>query len=298
MLIRVVVRIASNAVVCGSAVELWVEQCLPTAIVEAAGKNRIHSPVFAAIRNPPFVGFEACRFKRKFPAIQLLCLAGNHIYDSKKGTRSVQRGTGATNDFHSINQIHIQRELCPQHGLFVNVVVDPMAVDQQEHPAVIRFRAVNASHPGIGKVAVVGDIETAHATQNVSKGAVTVFLDLVSGDYCDRGGSVGDLLYMSRCGVNRDICQLFQAGFAEVLRLLLRKEICRRKRHCRENRQQRDNLCRSRQRLRCYGRRDKPHHDGHKLLWGCPKFQIMSCMDTPTHVLSARFRFCFRGIRN
>src|SRR5437870_2713252 len=100
MLIRVVVRIASNAVVCGSAVELWVEQCLPTAIVEAAGKNRIHSPVSAAIRNPPFVGFEACRFKRKFPAIQLLCLAGNHIYDSKKGTRSVQRGTGATNDFH------------------------------------------------------------------------------------------------------------------------------------------------------------------------------------------------------
>src|SRR5437879_13855638 len=94
MLIRVVVRIASNAVVCGSAVELWVEQCLPTAIVEAAGKNRIHSPVFAAIRNPPFVGFEACRFKRKFPAIQLLGLAGNHIYDSKKGTRSVQRGTG------------------------------------------------------------------------------------------------------------------------------------------------------------------------------------------------------------
>src|SRR5437762_14241871 len=79
----------------------------------------------------------------------------------------------------------------------------------------------NASHPGIGKVAVVGDIETAHATQNVSKGAVTVFLDLVSGDYCDRGGSVGDLLYMSQCGVNRDICQLFQAGFAEVLRLLL-----------------------------------------------------------------------------
>src|SRR5438105_7925242 len=84
MLIRVVVRIASNAVVCGSAVELWVEQCLPTAIVEAAGKNRIHSPVFAAIRNLPFVGFEACRFKRKFPAIQLLCLAGNHIYDRKK----------------------------------------------------------------------------------------------------------------------------------------------------------------------------------------------------------------------
>src|SRR5439155_380438 len=251
MLIRVVVRIASNAVVCGSAVELWVEQCLPTAIVEAAGKSRIHSPVFAAIRNPPFVGFEACRFKRKFPAIQLLCLAGNHIHDSKKGTRSVQRGTGATNDFHSINQIHIQRELCPQHGLFVNVVVDPMAVDQQEHPAVIRFRTVNASHPGIGKVAVVGDIETAHATQNVSKGAVTVFLDLVSGDYCDRGGSVGDLLYMSRCGVNRDICQLFQAGFAEVLRLLLRKEICRRKRHCRENRQQRDNLCRSRRRSGC-----------------------------------------------
>src|SRR5207244_3771035 len=189
MLIRVVVRIASNAVVCGSAVELWVEQCLPTAIVEAAGKNRIHSPVFAAIRNPPFVGFEACRFKRKFPAIQLLCLAGNHIYDRKEGAGPVQRRTGATNDFHSINQIHIQRELCPQHGLFVNVVVDPMAVDQQEHPAVIRFRAVNASHPGIGKVAVVGDIETAHATQNVSKGAVTVFLDLVSGDYCDRGGS-------------------------------------------------------------------------------------------------------------
>src|SRR5437762_11171626 len=84
MLIRVVVRIASNAVVCGSAVELWVEQCLPTAIVEAAGKNRIHSPVFAAIRNPPFVGFEACRFKRKFPAIQLLCLAGNHIYETAK----------------------------------------------------------------------------------------------------------------------------------------------------------------------------------------------------------------------
>src|SRR5437870_9314167 len=199
MLIRVVVRIASNAVVCGSAVELWVEQCLPTAIVEAAGKNRIHSPVFAAIRNPPFVGFEACRFKRKFPAIQLLCLAGNHIYDRKEGAGPVQRRTGTADHFHSFNQVHVQRELCSQHGLFVNIVVDSVAVDQQEHPAVIRFRAVNASHPGIDKVAVVGDIETAHATRNVSKGAVTVFLDLVSGDYCDRGGSVGDLLYMSRC---------------------------------------------------------------------------------------------------
>src|SRR6266446_1152414 len=98
MLIRVVVRIASNAGVCVSAVELWVEQCLPTAIVEAAAKTRIHSPVFAAVRNPPFVGFEACRFKRTFPAIQLLCLAGNHIYARKEGAGPVQRRTGATND--------------------------------------------------------------------------------------------------------------------------------------------------------------------------------------------------------
>src|SRR3989454_1867503 len=163
------------------------------------------------------------------------------------------------------NQVHVQRELCSQHGLFVNIVVDSVAVDQQEHPAVIRFRAVNASHPGIGKVAVVGDIETAHAPQNVSKGAVTVFLDLVSGDYCDRGGSVGDLLYMSGCGVNRDICQLFQAGFAEVLRLLLRKEICRRKQDYRPNKPQPGFSCP--QRLRRNGGMDEPYHAGHKLLW-------------------------------
>src|SRR3989442_13699727 len=290
MLIRVVVRIASNAVVCSSAVELWVEQCLPTAIVEAAGKNPFHSPVFAAIRNPPFVGFEACRFKRKFPAIRLLCLAGNHIYDRKEGSGPVQRRTGTADLFHSFNQVHVQREICSQHGLFVNIVVDSVTIDQQENTAVVSFGSVYTPPSRISKVAVVSNIETAHATQNVSKGAVTVFLDLVSGDYCDRGGSVGDLLYMSRCGVNRDICQLFQAGFAEVLRLLLRKEICRRKRHCRDNRQQRDNLCRSRQRLRCYGRRYEPHHDRHKL-WGYPKFQIMSCMDTPSHVLSGKSNF-------
>src|SRR3989449_6739931 len=64
-----------------------------------------------------------------------------------------------------------------------------------------------------------------------------------------------------------DVCSsdLFQAGFAEVLRLLLRKEICRRKQDYRPNKPQPGFSCP--QRLRRNGGMDEPYHAGHKLLW-------------------------------
>src|SRR6266851_9248514 len=99
----------------------------------------------------------------------------------------------------------------------VNVVVDAVAVHQQQNAAIPVSQAPETTDSHVAVEPVGGDVETAHTPQNVSQRPVAIFLDLVRRDDCDGGGRVSGALQVFRGAVNLYVAQLFQAGFPEVL---------------------------------------------------------------------------------
>ena len=96
-----------------------------------------------------------------------------------------------------------------------------MAVDQHQNAVVRVSQTSETAHSNEAVIAIVGDVEAAHALQNVGQRAVAILLDLVRRDYRDRRGRIAGALQVLRGAVNLYVPQFFQARFPEVLRLFL-----------------------------------------------------------------------------
>lgn len=139
----------------------------------------------AAITGAAVVGAKAGRRERDFHAFQLRCFARDHVDDREEGVGAVEGRTGAADDFDALDQVHIDEKLCPEVGLAENVVVDLMAVDQNQDAIVGISQAPKAAHANEAVVAIVGDVETADAFQDIGERAIAIFLDFVRRDYRD-----------------------------------------------------------------------------------------------------------------
>ena len=77
----------------------------------------------------------------------------------------------------------------PEH-----VVIDPVAVDQEQDPAVVVAGLAEAAGSDQAEVAIVGHVETSHPTQDLGERAVAVPPDVFGGDERYRRGRLGDRL--------------------------------------------------------------------------------------------------------
>src|SRR5581483_2533547 len=97
------------------------------------------------------------------------------------------RGNGAADYLHALDEVNIQRELGPSHGLVVNVVVEAMSVDQQENTSIEIPRPIQAAYADKTVVTVIRHIESTDGSEDVGEGSIPVLLDLISRNYRDRG---------------------------------------------------------------------------------------------------------------
>jgi len=70
----------------------------------------------------------------------------------------------------------------PNHGLTVNVVVDAVAVDQQQDAGVPVSQTTEAAHANKAVIAVVGDVKTTDTLQDVGQRAEAILLDIICRD--------------------------------------------------------------------------------------------------------------------
>src|SRR5690242_3263823 len=91
-----------------------------------------------------------------------------------------------------------------------------MAVHEQKNAHVVIAGTGKAAHADVAVIAVVGDIEGAHATQNVGQSAVAVLLNLIGRDYRHQGGSRLAALQILRSGDDLYVHQLLERRLRKI----------------------------------------------------------------------------------
>ena len=92
---------------------------------------------------------------------------------------------------NAFDEVDVDRRLAADERHVVQVLVDAVAVDQQQHPGVVVARGEEATHAEVAVRAVVHHVEAAHGAQRVGQRAMAQRPDLGGGDHRDgtRGGA-------------------------------------------------------------------------------------------------------------
>jgi hypothetical protein len=158
-----------------------------------------------------------------------LGFAGDHVDHGEEGVGAVERRTGATDDLDALDHVDIDEKFGAEVGLAENVVIDAVAVDEDEQAIVGIAEAAKAAYADETVVAIVGDVEAADGFENVGERAIAVFLYFVGGDYRDGGWGVAGVLHALGGGVDGDVHKVFEVELGEVagwrrVGLLLRRD--------------------------------------------------------------------------
>src|SRR5580698_10009928 len=164
-----------------------------------------------AISRSAFVSAKASSLKGKFPIFDLLGTAGDDVDDGKKRIRAIEGRTGAKNNLHPFDHVYVDQEFISHHGLAKNVVINAMAVNQNQDAAVPVPQPAKSAYSDKGVIAIIGDIKAGHAAQNVSQIAIAIFLNFIGGNDGYRGGRVVHALHVLRGAVNLNVAEFLQA---------------------------------------------------------------------------------------
>ena len=164
-----------------------------------AGEEHAESvSVLLAETDPAVGGLEPPDRSGKLHPLQVARLPGDDVHHAEEGIGPVERRTRPADHLDTLDKIDVDRELGADRSGFENVVVDPVPVHQEQHAGVQVPGAIEAAHPEIVVIAVVGDVDPPYAAQGVGEGTVAVLLDLFGGHDAHRGGRFRHLLFEPR----------------------------------------------------------------------------------------------------
>ncbi len=192
----VAVRMHGHAVVRVRTVEGGEEQLLlPLAPVGRAGEDNAHViGEVMTVADAPLSGIEAADRAGELGAAQLLRVSRDHVDHGEEGARAVERRARAPDDLETLDQRDVEWELAADERAAEHVVVEAMAVDEQQHARVVVAGPREPAHADVAVVPVVGDVEAADASQHVGEGPESVAADLFRGDDRHRRRRFGDFL--------------------------------------------------------------------------------------------------------
>src|ERR1039458_74057 len=143
-----------------------------------------------SIADSALVGVERGSLGGEFQAIYILSVPGNDIDCGKKRVTAKERRSRSANNLYPLNHLDIDRKLGSNHCFVVDVVIQSMTVDKQQDSRVVISRPGESPDPATAVVPVVGYIEAANGSENIGKGAVTVFLNLGGSNHRHRGRGI------------------------------------------------------------------------------------------------------------
>jgi len=101
--------------------------------------------------------------------------------------------------FDAIDQIEVHRKLRVDIRPVVDVLVQPVSIDLNQHAAVVRSWAHEASGRDAAVVSIVGGEESRDASQHLGARAVAMFPNFIASDEGDERRRFGYLLLEFRC---------------------------------------------------------------------------------------------------
>src|ERR1700721_2493949 len=87
---------------------------------------------------------------------------GHDVDDPQECTGHVKRRVRTPNHLHPVDQIDVNWEVRPGRRLVIHVVVDAVAIHQQQESAVVGAGTAETTNPNVAVVAVVTYVEARH----------------------------------------------------------------------------------------------------------------------------------------
>ena len=107
-------------------------------------------------------------------AVERRAAARDHVDDGEERARPVERRGRPADDFDAIEHRHVDAEVGADRRLIVHIVVDAVAVDEQQDARVVVAGARESADADVAVVAVVRDVEPADRAQDVGERPVPV----------------------------------------------------------------------------------------------------------------------------
>jgi len=158
----------------------------------------------------------AAQFGADLRALGLPAFARDDVEHAEKGIRAINGRTRAGHEFHALDQVDVDGEIRAHRRLVVQVVVEPHAIDQQQHPGVVVPGRGKAAHAQVVVGPVVGHIQSAHAGQNLGQVAVVEGADVLGGHDADRGRGLECALEVAARGAHLHLHQLLQRQLGDI----------------------------------------------------------------------------------
>jgi hypothetical protein len=121
------------------------------------------------------------------------------------------------------DEVDVEDEVRPDPDGVVDIVIDPVAIDQDEETAVVVTRAAEPPESNIGVVPVIRDVKSPHAPQDVCEGSISVFPDLVGSDDAHRCRRLALLLFELRSPVYLDSHEVLDAHIQRIWGIIFRR---------------------------------------------------------------------------
>src|SRR5512146_152317 len=156
-----------DAEIVGRSVEFREKQVLGGAGVVSAGEQQFERLKLLAVGDPSLVAIEAARLGGQFRPLHLCSSFRDHVDYGEKGVGTVKGRNGTADDLYPVNEINIEDELCSQVGPIVHVVIQAVPIHEQQNAGVVISRPIETAYTHVAVVAVVSNVEAAHAAQYV-----------------------------------------------------------------------------------------------------------------------------------
>ena len=170
-----------------------------------------------AVSHPSFVSIITGGFARHLAAVpfQLAPFARDHVDHPQKSVVAIEHRSWSANDLNPVDQIRIQNKFRPDESTIRKIIVDAVAIDQDQNAAV-EIPAIKASDADEGIISIVGHVQSPRTLEDVSQSAVAVLFHLICGDNRDGRRRFGGGLFASRCPCDTEFLEVLQAQGKDI----------------------------------------------------------------------------------
>jgi hypothetical protein len=196
---------------------------LSLAVVGSRGQQHFQSVVQRAAEGRPApVSFGAGDRAGDFQAANIPPPFGGDADHAEKGVVAVERRGGAgRQELDPFDQIHVHDEIGVHRRHIVNVVVDPIAIYQEQQMIVVIAGTAKPAHAHAAVAAIVAQVNAGEAPQDVGQGSVALGFDVLGRDHRHRRGCFAGLLPELGSRIHLHLHQFFEAEVREIHRSAL-----------------------------------------------------------------------------
>src|SRR5690349_19534716 len=121
------------------------------------GRKKHLRPVkrIISVTDTPFICAEAASLGRDLRSLHVAAAFGDDVHHSEEGIGPVERRSRTANYLDALYQADVEHEFRAEHGTVVDVVIDAMAVDEEQHFGAVVARVGKPADSEVGVITVV-----------------------------------------------------------------------------------------------------------------------------------------------